>query len=193
MEKIVIFVIIMIVSSYFSKKKRKRATFIKKENDTMFFDDKGNKISESSHRSTSKPTVNSTNQPQNMSEALNELKNIFTNPAQQKPTHKPMHKPAPVYETNYPEVSTEANNASYSEKDYQQVQSNYETYMQKDKTDSIKKEISEVSPLIKEKENSYTIKANNITHRKDILSNLFNSRNNLKKAVIITEVFNKKY
>nr|MDA3837777.1 hypothetical protein [Candidatus Delongbacteria bacterium] len=73
------------------------------------------------------------------------------------------------------------------------VQSNYETYMQKDKTDSIKKEISEVSPLIKEKENSYTIKANNITHRKDILSNLFNSRNNLKKAVIITEVFNKKY
>nr|MDA3884063.1 hypothetical protein [Candidatus Delongbacteria bacterium] len=73
------------------------------------------------------------------------------------------------------------------------VQSNYETYMQKDKTDSIKKEISEVSPLIKEKENSYTIKAKNITHRKDILSNLFNSRNNLKKAVIITEVFNKKY
>jgi hypothetical protein len=190
MEKIVIFIIIMIVSSYFSKKKKK-ARADRHVASSTFYDNKGNKVPKTV--AISNKATSSTTQPQSMSEALNELKNIFTSPAQHKPVHKPEPKPVPVYETNYPEMSTEANNASYSEKDYQQVQSNYETYMQKDKTDSIKKEISEVSPLIKEKENSYTIKANNITHRKDILSNLFNSRNNLKKAVIITEVFNKKY
>lgn len=181
MEKIVIFVIIMIVSSYFSKKKRKKATFTKKENDTMFFDDKGNKISESTHRSASKPTVSSTEKPQSISDALNELKNIFTNPAQNKPKpkQKPTQAPTPVYETNYGEVSNNENYTDSSEHNYKEVQSNYDTSYKR--------------PEPKEVKNSYTIEKKTVTLKKDVFSNLFNSRNNLKKAVIITEIFNKKY
>ena len=140
----------MIVSSYFSKKKRKKATFSSmKKTDTTFFDDKGNKVSESRHRSSSKPTVNSTEQPQSISDALNELKNIFTNTPQQQPEPAPVPL-EPVYETNYAEVSTEANDTHYSEKDYREEQIKYE----------IPNPVKEKSANLKMAENdSYAIKA----------------------------------
>lgn len=195
MEKIVIFVIIMIISSYFSKKK-KQARADRHSASTTFYDAKGNKVAKpvTSTVISSKPKVNASTQPQSMSEALNELKNIFTNTTQQQAKPKP--KPAniePVYEVHNHPVSDEANDSEYSENKYQQKQSNYETLMQKNETDRINKENSAFNPLIKEKDNSYTIKSKTETHRKDILANLFNSKNDLKKAIIITEVFNKKY
>ncbi|MBN2789317.1 MAG: hypothetical protein JXR69_03935 [Candidatus Delongbacteria bacterium] len=201
MEKIVIFVIIMIISSYFSKKK-KQAQVSRHESSTTFYDSNGNIISKphtsskQQHSYPSKTVKSNTQQPQNMSEALNELKNIFTNTTQQKPVHKPtsvFENSDTVYEVHNHPVSIEDNNSEYSENKYQQVESNYDTYMQKNKTDRINKENSAFNPPIKEKNSSYTIKAKSVTHKKDILSNLFDSRNNLKKAVIITEVFNKKY
>ena len=119
MEKIVIFIIIMMVSSYFSKKKRKRANFTSTKNtDTTFFDKKGNKVSESRHRSSSKPIVNSTERSQSIGDALSELKNIFSGNVQKQATPKS----EPVYETNYGEVSTEANDSEYSEKGYREEQ-----------------------------------------------------------------------
>ena len=176
----------MIVSSYFSKKKKKQATLTKNNTDTTFFDDKGNKVSESRHRSTSKPTVNSTKQPQSISEALSELKNIFTDTVQQ----KPVSKPEPVYETNYGEVSTEANNSKYSEKNYREKQVKYETQnpVPSNKSESLKNMEKESF-----KNDSYAIKAKKKNYRKDVFTNLFNTKNQLKKAVIINEIFNKKY
>ena len=186
MEKIVIFIIIMIVSSYFSKKKRKKATFSSmKKTDTTFFDDKGNKISESRHRSSSKPVANSTEQPQSISDALNELKNIFTNTPQQQSKSEPAPVPLePVYETNYAEVSTEANDAHYSEKDYREEQIKYE------RQNSVKNKPVNLQPV---ENDSYAIKAEKKVYRKDVFTNLFNTKNQLKKAVIINEIFNKKY
>lgn len=191
MEKLVIFVIIIIISQIFSKKKKK-AQADRHIASTTFYDSKGNKVPRSV--ATSNKATNSTAQPQSMSEALNELRNIFTNPAQPQPVHKPEPKPVPVYETNVPEMSTESNNAEYSEQGYKEVQSNYDTYMQKNETDRINKANSAFNPkTVEEKDNSYTIKAKKKTLRGDILTNLFNTKNDLKKAIIITEVFNKKY
>ena len=179
----------MAVSSYFSKKKRKKATFSSmKKTDTTFFDDKGNKVSESRYRSTSKPVVNSTaqstsstEQPQSISEALNELKNIFTNTPEQQPQPVPVE---PVYETNYAEVSTEANDAHYSEKNYREEQIKYK------RQNTVKEKPVNLQPVEKD---SYAIKTVKKVYRKDIFTNLFNTKNQLKKAVIINEIFNKKY
>ncbi|MCK5760549.1 MAG: hypothetical protein KAH33_04595 [Candidatus Delongbacteria bacterium] len=177
MEKIVIFIIIMIVSSYFSKKKRKRANFTStKKTDTTFFDGKGNKVSGS--RSSSKPIAQTTAKPQSISDALSELKNIFSNTPQQQP------KPEPVYETNYGEISTEANDSDYTEKDYKEVQIKYESQ------NTVKEKPASLKPT---ENNSYAIKTKKIVYRKDILTGLFSTKNELKKAVIINEVFNKKY
>lgn len=191
MEKIVIFIIIMIVSSYFSKKKKKQATLTSKKSDTTFFDTKGNKVSESRHRSVAKPTVNSTQQPQSISDALSELKSIFTNT----PKPKPVPEPEVVYETNYGEVSTEANDSEYSEKDYREEQIKYETQRSasrsKYKSQSVQEEnTSGFKPM---DTNSYAIKIKKEVYRKDIMAGLFNTKNQLKKAVIINEIFNKKY
>ena len=177
MEKIVIFIIIMMVSSYFSKKKRKRANFTSTKNtDTTFFDDKGNKVSGT--RSTLKPIAKTNTQPQSISDALSELKNIFTNTVQPKP------EPEPVYETSFTEVSTEANNSDYTEKDYREEQIKYET----------QKPVKEKSDNLKMAENnSYAIKTEKKVYRKDVFTNLFSTKNQLKKAVIINEIFNKKY
>ena len=186
MEKIVIFIIIMIVSSYFSKKKRKKSTFSSmKKTDTTFFDGKGNKVSESRHRSSSKPTVNSTKQPQSISDALSELKNIFSNTAQQQPAPKPVPVPMePVYETNYGEVSTEANDSDYTERDYREEQIKYE------RQNTVKEKPINLQP---DKNDSYAIKVEQKVYRKDIMTGLFGTKNQLKKAVIINEIFNKKY
>ena len=186
MEKIVIFIIIMIVSSYFSKKKRKRANFTStKKTDTTFFDKKGNKVSESRYKTSSKPTVNSTQQPHSISEALSELKNIFTNTPQQKP------EPEPVYETSFTEVSTEANDANYSEEGYREEQIKYET---QNTAPTVKNTVKEKNDGFRPMdETSYVIKTKKIVQRKDVFTNLFNTKNQLKKAVIINEVFNKKY
>ena len=188
MEKIVIFILIMIVSSYFSKKKRKRASFTStKKTDTTFFDKKGNKVSGT--RSTLKPIAQTTAQPQSISEALSELKNIFTNTPQQQP------KPEPVYETNYGETSTEANDSDYTEKDYKEEQIKYETQnpapTSKSKSQSaVKEKFSGFKPM---ENNSYAIKSENKVYRKDVFAGLFSTKNQLKKAVIINEIFNKKY
>jgi len=196
MEKIVIFIIIMIVSSYFSKKKKEKANFTStKKTDTTFFDDKGNKVSESRYKASSKPKVNSTEQPQSISDALSELKNIFSNTATPKPTPKPVPEPVPVYETNYGEVSTESNDSAYSEKDYKEVQSNYDSYLQK-KQDNFDLDINKAhfKKTVNEVNNTDTYSSGKKkTPRKDILANLFNTKNQLKQAIIINEIFNKKY
>ncbi|MCK4979042.1 MAG: hypothetical protein KAS62_01535, partial [Candidatus Delongbacteria bacterium] len=116
-----------------------------------------------------------------------ELKNIFTNTVQPKPE--------PVYETNYGETSTEANDSDYTEKDYKEEQIKYETQnpaptSKYGSQNAEKEKFSGFKPM---EETSYAIKTKKVVHRKDLMTGLFSTKNQLKKAVIINEIFNKKY
>ncbi len=190
MEKIFLFIIIMIISSLFSKNKKKKAAerVYRTKEKTTYFDDKGSSASGSEVKK----------------ESLSQLQDLLSRYGADRKQVSSSERNVPVetsYETSAEEFFEEGYKPRFPQGEskvvyedhsihtadfaMEQKDTNYEDYESYDN-------MTARAAKAKEPAHSWNIPAEEIKP-KIILSELFGSRNKLRKSIIAAEVLNRKY